>query len=395
MVGISVFMLVFRLLHIAIGIAWVGSVFLFVVFLQPTAAAIAPAGAPFMAELLGKRRLSDRIVGMGVATVVAGVDERELEVAVLRHQLRILHRRGKRARYGAADRAFLAAVSRFLPRERWSAFPVVPETLKRWRRQLEARKDPRRRRGPGRPPIDPALRELILRLGRENPRWGYLRIKGELLKLGITVSATTIANVLGRGGQGPAPRRIGPTWGEFLRAQALAFLPTGTCASDFEDRARHESGPAPGPGRRQARTRSSKDAAPMRVRPLRIPLVIGGPLGKSPSSQGYMGGRRSELCTAYRPAVRAFATDRSLLTFVWSPCPSTAGLLGAHPARPTAGWLPLSTLPSSADRPSLAAFRFRGVIRRSIPPPDRIPVPNSPSPGWAPALVGLLLGQDL
>jgi hypothetical protein len=179
--------------------------------------------------------------------VLAGVDERELEVAVLRHQLRILHRRGKRARYGAADRAFLAAVSRFLPRERWSAFPVVPETLKRWRRQLEARKDPRRRRGPGRPPIDPALRELILRLGRENPRWGYLRIKGELLKLGITVSATTIANVLGRGGQGPAPRRIGPTWGEFLRAQALAFLPTGTSASDFEDRARHESGPAPGP----------------------------------------------------------------------------------------------------------------------------------------------------
>lgn len=73
MVGISVFMLVFRLLHIAIGVAWVGSVFLFVTFLQPTAAAIAPAGAPFMAELLGKRRLTDRIVGMGVATVVAGL----------------------------------------------------------------------------------------------------------------------------------------------------------------------------------------------------------------------------------------------------------------------------------------------------------------------------------
>lgn len=73
MVGISVFMLVFRLLHIAIGVAWVGSVFLFATFLQPTAAAIAPAGAPFMAELLGKRRLMDRIVGMGVATVVAGL----------------------------------------------------------------------------------------------------------------------------------------------------------------------------------------------------------------------------------------------------------------------------------------------------------------------------------
>jgi len=164
---------------------------------------------------------------------------------VLRHQLRVLTRGGKRPRYGTADRALLSAVSRFLPQERWSAFGVVPETLKRWRRQLENRRDRRRRRGPGRPPIDPELRQLILRMGRENPRWGYLRIKGELLKLGITVSATTIANVLRRGGLGPAPRRIGPTWAEFLRAQALAFLPTGFSASGLEDRARHQSGPAP------------------------------------------------------------------------------------------------------------------------------------------------------
>jgi len=73
--------------------------------------------------------------------------------------------------------------------------------------------------GPGRPPIGPEVRHLILRMARENPRWGYIRIKGELLKLGITVSATTIANVLRRGGLGPAPRRIGPTWSEFLRAR--------------------------------------------------------------------------------------------------------------------------------------------------------------------------------
>ena len=262
---------------------------------------------------------------------------------------------GKRTRHGAADRAFLAAVSRFLPRERWSAFPVAPETLKRWRRQLEARKDPRRRRGPGRPPIDPALRELILRLERENPRWGYLRIKGEFLKLGITVSATTIANVLRQGGLGPAPRRISDPRGESScePKPSLSFLPvplppTLRIGLDTSRVLR------PGPGRRQAGTRSSKDAAPMSLRALRTPLVIGGALGKSPSSQGCMGGRRSELCTDYRPAVRALATDRSLLTFVWSPCSSTACLLGAHPARPTAGWLPLSTLLSSADRPSLA-----------------------------------------
>ncbi len=177
--------------------------------------------------------------------VRAGLDDRELEIAVLRHQLRVLTRGGKRPRYGTADRAFLAAVSRLLPRERWSAFGVVPDTLKRWRRQLDAGKGRRPRRRPGRPPIDPELRQLILRLGRENPRWGYLRIKGELLKLGITVSATTIATVLRRGGLGPAPRRIGPTWGEFLRAQALAFIPTSSSGSDLEDRARCESGPAP------------------------------------------------------------------------------------------------------------------------------------------------------
>jgi hypothetical protein len=87
-------------------------------------------------------------------------------------------------------------------------------------------------------------------MARENPRWGYLRIKGELLKLGITVSATTIANVLRRGGLGPAPRRIGPTWSEFLRAQAFAILATG--APSFgpeENRVRQE----------QARTLPAQD----------------------------------------------------------------------------------------------------------------------------------------
>ncbi len=174
-----------------------------------------------------------------------GVDDRDLEIAVLRHQLRILSRRGRRPRYRTVDRALLAAASRFLPPERWSAFAVSPDTLARWRRQLLSRKGWNRRRGPGRPPIDSEVRELILRMARENPRWGYLRIKGELLKLGITVSATTIANVLRRGGLGPAPRRIGPTWSEFLRAQALAILPTGFSPSDNQDRAWHRSGRAP------------------------------------------------------------------------------------------------------------------------------------------------------
>jgi hypothetical protein len=71
------------------------------------------------------------------------------------------------------------------------------------------------------PPLDPSIKHLILRLGRENPRWGYLRIRGELLKLGIDVSATTIATVLRQGGLGSAPRRIGPTLAGQSCARAL------------------------------------------------------------------------------------------------------------------------------------------------------------------------------
>jgi len=83
-----------------------------------------------------------------------------------------------------------------------------------------------------------SIKHLILRLGRENPRWGYLRIRGELLKLGIDVSATTIATVLREGGLGPAPRRIGPTWTQFLRLQAHAVLlpePRSDQGEDLQD----------------------------------------------------------------------------------------------------------------------------------------------------------------
>ncbi len=73
MIATSIYMLVFRLIHIAAGVAWAGSVFLFVVFVQPSAAAIAPAGAPFMAELLGKRKLVDRILMLAVGTIVGGL----------------------------------------------------------------------------------------------------------------------------------------------------------------------------------------------------------------------------------------------------------------------------------------------------------------------------------
>src|SRR6266542_3535065 len=147
----------------------------------------------------------------------------ELEIAILRHQLAVLRRQVRRPVYRASDRAFLAAASRLLPREAWRSFLLRPETLFRWHRELVARKWTRRHRRPGRPEIDPETRSLVLRLARENPRWGYRRIPGELLGLGIRLSATSIATILQRAGVGPAPRR-GPTWSEFLRSQAAGML---------------------------------------------------------------------------------------------------------------------------------------------------------------------------
>ena len=149
----------------------------------------------------------------------------EVELVVLRHQLKVLKRQVGRPRLRRRDRVFMAAMSRALPRPRWSAFLVSPQTLLRWHRELVRRKWTFRRRSTGgRPPISEAVRDLILRMGRENPRWGCIRIRGELAKLGIRVSATKIRTLLRANGIGPAPRRDGPTWSEFLRSQADAIL---------------------------------------------------------------------------------------------------------------------------------------------------------------------------
>ncbi|MDP9343475.1 MAG: integrase core domain-containing protein [Actinomycetota bacterium] len=117
----------------------------------------------------------------------------------------------------------MAALSQSLPRERWHSFLVRPETLLRWHRRLVVRKWTKRHRPPGRPAIDPEVRALVLRLARENPRWGYQRIRGELLRLGVRISASSIATLLRRAGLRPAPRR-GPTWSEFLRNQARVII---------------------------------------------------------------------------------------------------------------------------------------------------------------------------
>jgi putative transposase len=165
------------------------------------------------------------LVGRVLGTGQRPNERREIELLVLRHQARVLQRQVKRPRLRGLDRLLLAAASKAMPRGQWSSFVVRPETLLRWHRELVCRKWTYKRRGhPGRPPIDPEVSALVVRLGRENPRWGYQRIRGELLKLGIRVSATTVRTILLRHGLDPAPRRSGPTWTEFLRSQASGIL---------------------------------------------------------------------------------------------------------------------------------------------------------------------------
>jgi putative transposase len=101
---------------------------------------------------------------------------------------------------------------------------VKPQTLLRWHHELVRRKWTYRRQAPGRPALDRETADLILRLGRENSRWGCVRIQGELRKLEIRVGASTIRRILRRAGLGLAPRRIGPTWSEFLRVQGRGVL---------------------------------------------------------------------------------------------------------------------------------------------------------------------------
>jgi putative transposase len=149
---------------------------------------------------------------------------KELEILVLRHELAMLRRQARQPTATRADRGLLAALSRSLPRAAWAGFPVKPETLLRWHRQLVARRWTYAQRAPGRPPLESSLRALILRLGHENPHWGYKRIVGELKGLGISVSATSVRKVLLEGGLQPAPERSHSSWRAFLRAQAGSML---------------------------------------------------------------------------------------------------------------------------------------------------------------------------
>jgi putative transposase len=137
--------------------------------------------------------------------------DKDVETLALRHQIAVLERQlGKtRPRFYPGDRAFLAALLHQLPREVIGRFRLLvrPETVLRWPRDLLARRHAARSRPrrPGRPRTVRSIRLLVLRLARENPCWGYLRIHGELLVLGIRTAASTVWEILRQAGIDPVP----------------------------------------------------------------------------------------------------------------------------------------------------------------------------------------------
>jgi len=142
----------------------------------------------------------------------------------------VLRRQAGRVRYHPAGRLWLAALSRLIPRHQWNkVFPVTPATLLAWHRRLAARKwDYTSHRRPGRPATAAGIRQLVIRIAAENPTWGHRRVQGELVRLGHLIAASTIWQILHDAGTGPAPRRTGPTWKQFLTVQARGIL-----AADF------------------------------------------------------------------------------------------------------------------------------------------------------------------
>jgi putative transposase len=164
---------------------------------------------------------------LGLAVLVFRRDRaKDAELLVLRHENAVLRRHAGRVRYEPGDRVWLAALARRIPRQRWTeVFPVTPATLLAWHRQLAGSKyDTSKRRKPGRPPTLPSIGRLVVRLAKENPLWGHRRIHGELTKLGVTVAPSTVWEILRAAGIDPAPRRSGPTWRQFLTAQAAGIL---------------------------------------------------------------------------------------------------------------------------------------------------------------------------
>jgi putative transposase len=150
-------------------------------------------------------------------------EELAIEVVMLRHEVAVLRRQVARPALRPSDRALLAGLSRRLGRRHLDRFFIQPETLLRWHRDLM-----RRRwtypHDSGRPGVSAGTVEIVLRLARENPTWGYRRIHGELATMGLRLAPSSVWAVLRRHAIDPSPRRTGLTWTEFLRSQASSML---------------------------------------------------------------------------------------------------------------------------------------------------------------------------
>jgi hypothetical protein len=147
-----------------------------------------------------------------------------IEVVMLRHEVTVLRRQVHRPALQPADRAVLAGLAQLLSRQHLGSLFVQPATLLRWHRDLVAERWTYPRGRPGRPAIPKGTTALILRLAKENPNWGYRRIQGELTTIGIAMAPSSVWAILKRHGVDPSPRRSGPTWAEFLSAQAKGLM---------------------------------------------------------------------------------------------------------------------------------------------------------------------------
>lgn len=152
-----------------------------------------------------------------------GCSDSDHEVLLLRKELQILRRVKPRPRLTNLDRFFFLAIFRRSKTLVGKVTIVRPATILKWHQKIVARKWDYSSKSCGRPEINDKLKMLVVEMKTENPRWGYLRIKGELKKLGIKLSKGAIAKILRNSGFAPIKTEIGPTWLEFLRLQSPRY----------------------------------------------------------------------------------------------------------------------------------------------------------------------------